>query len=182
MFPFQSFAQSFLFILASWVCMSKSRFMPIFVLPFWLRGSSVSIFPQLRPPLDHCGPKMILRVIFPDETLCQFNHPYRCIFSLCRLGWASRALHTEPERMHAAVVYLSIWHPCSSPHTPPSPTHTSSLQSVTFLSREDTCMMRSHTRPWGQCLLCMSRFILELPGVQVRETREPGRGPAFVSG
>lgn len=66
-------------------------------------------------------------------------------------------------------------------HTPPSRTHTSSLQSVTFLYREDTCMMRSHTRPWGQCLLCMSRFILEGPGVQFAETREPGRGPAFVS-
>lgn len=43
-------------------------------------------------------------------------------------------------------------------------------------------MMRSHTRPWGQCLLCMRRFILEVPGVQVGETGDPGRGPAFVGG
>lgn len=27
---------------------------------------------------------------------------------------------------------ILLWHPCSSRHTPPSPTHTSSLQSVTF--------------------------------------------------
>lgn len=95
-----------------------------------------------------------------------------CIFSLCRLGRASRASHTEHARMHAAAVYLSIWHLCSPQHRPPSLPHTSSLQSVTFLSREDTCVMRSHTGPWGQCLLCMS-------GVQVGGTREPGRGPSI---
>lgn len=43
-------------------------------------------------------------------------------------------------------------------------------------------MMRSHTRPWGQCLLCMSAFIPSLSSIQTEKTREPGRGTVMVSG
>lgn len=42
--------------------------------------------------------------------------------------------------------------------------------------------MRSHTRPWGQCLLCMSVFIPSLSSIHIEKTREPGRGAAIVSG
>lgn len=49
-------------------------------------------------------------------------------------------------------------------------------------------MMRSHTRPWGQCLLCMSRFILVSTSGKPENRGEAqhlsatGRGVAEVSG
>lgn len=70
--------------------------------------------------------------------------------------------------MPTVVVYLSIWHPCPSPHTYTlhPPYHTLPRRSLShFLSRADTCVMRSHTWPRGRSLLCMSEFILQIPGV-----------------
>lgn len=145
------------YILHIWVCMWKSRFLPMFALPPWLRNSSVSssshsFFYQWIP--------VVQRQSFPLIRPCvSLTILIGANFHYADEGRASRASHTGQEWVHAAVVYHSVWHPCSSPHMPPSPTHTSS-QSVTFLSTEDTCMMRSHAGPWGQCLLCMSGFIL----------------------
>lgn len=42
--------------------------------------------------------------------------------------------------------------------------------------------MRSHNRPVGHCLLCMSILFLYLSGNQTEKTREPGRGTAMISG
>lgn len=50
-----------------------------------------------------------------------------------------------------------------------------------YLARKDTQIMRSHNRPVGHCLLCMS-IILYLSGNQTEKTREPGRGTAMISG
>lgn len=78
--------------------------------------------------------------------------------------------HRAREHAHCCGIPLylapSLFSTHTHTHTHRPPYHTFPHCSLShFLSTADTFVMRSHTWPRGRSLLCMSGFILEMPGV-----------------